>query len=559
MSLFQPTNIIPSTLAPYGNSAISASDNVKIQWQMNGTSALQYFEADIFTNDADSALVHSTGCIPKSSYSTDVKGNPQPTVYEPASTTWSSWGLSNGNSYKLRIIQMGENVTVQRGLNDVGYSLFTDDRYCIYNTENHKYYHFNPPEQFAGSTSLSIDIMGSYLIFNYDASLTNNTRLLFTTYTMTDSAGSDVLLNTSGSTAVLKPEIIFPNISPVFYAASSLIVTYSPGLPNTVTTVNLSVAAIINGGVAQWRRYVLAKADGTTVDDTGQIFRSSLNYSYKGLVDGVSYALTGYAGDNYGRSFSGVYNFTASFTNQTTSAIPRPTACIDEATGKVTIPWRSEWTFAQLSRGYVYAENIDTGIQQYLGSILTSDSIVFYSMRSCTQYRFNVFFGAEGVWSYYRSSPDICHQFRSYYLYEATQDADDDNVFHIINTWRFGNNYSAGAIKNGNSPNFLTNFTKYPHRQASTPAAKSGTLTALLSNFGDLNAYEDTAVQMDALYDLSLSQNHIFLKDTKGNLYEVHTSAPISQTINTKTKIQEVSVSVPWQEVADASSAILLS
>ena len=49
-----------------------------------------------------------------------------------------------------------------------------------------------------------------------------------------------------------------------------------------------------------------------------------------------------------------------------------------------------------------------------------------------------------------------------------------------------------------------------------------------------------------------------FLKDTKGNLYEVHTSAPITMTIDTASRVQEVSVTVPWQEVADASDAVII-
>ena len=39
--------------------------------------------------------------------------------------------------------------------------------------------------------------------------------------------------------------------------------------------------------------------------------------------------------------------------------------------------------------------------------------------------------------------------------------------------------------------------------------------------------------------------------------YNYHYKAPITQTINTTTGIQEVTISIPWQEIADASNISL--
>ena len=63
---------------------------------------------------------------------------------------------------------------------------------------------------------------------------------------------------------------------------------------------------------------------------------------------------------------------------------------------------------------------------------------------------------------------------------------------------------------------------------------------------------------MEALFQASQSRNTFFLKDMKGNLYNVHISAPITQTVNTKSSVQEVLVSVPWEEVGDASDIALI-
>ena len=208
----------------------------------------------------------------------------------------------------------------------------------------------------------------------------------------------------------------------------------------------------------------------------------------------------------------------------------------------------------------IYRLDTETGILTKLYTLPFDDTkIKDFGLRSMADSKYRLYYlsSTTGAYSSAAETDQLCKRFASYYLIEATEDADNANVFHALKVWRFGNNYNGGGVQNGNAPNFLTNFTRYPLRQGTSVSPKSGSLTALLSNFG-ANGYEDTATQMDALYELSLSQNHIFLKDTKGNLYEVHTSAPITMTIDTASRVQEVSVTVPWQEVADASDAVII-
>lgn len=151
----------------------------------------------------------------------------------------------------------------------------------------------------------------------------------------------------------------------------------------------------------------------------------------------------------------------------------------------------------------------------------------------------------------------ICQRLLSYYLIEASADEDDPTVFNVINVWRFGNNVSAGSVSNNNSPTWLTNFTPYRLRQPVSRKGKSGVLQALISNAKN-GKYEDDVDQMEALFALSSSINTLFLKDTKGNLYMVATSGAIVQTINTRSREQEVTVSIPWEEIGDASGISLI-
>ena len=170
---------------------------------------------------------------------------------------------------------------------------------------------------------------------------------------------------------------------------------------------------------------------------------------------------------------------------------------------------------------------------------------------------YKVYNAYDGSYLTYEDSNEISPYDTAYYLIEGSQTADEPNIFHVLRYWKFGNNISAGSVSNNNTPNWLTNFTGYRLRQASSRRGRSGTLQALLSNVSNVS-YADTSDFMDSLYVASLSRNTFFLKDTKGNIYKVAISAPITQTINTKTNVQEVTVSIPWEEIGTMKNVALI-
>lgn len=183
-----------------------------------------------------------------------------------------------------------------------------------------------------------------------------------------------------------------------------------------------------------------------------------------------------------------------------------------------------------------------------------------YGIRSGQEYSWEMFYlDGNSTYSKPIKSGTVCRQFRQYTLLEARQDDDNANVYHVIKVWRFGNNLSVGGISNNNTPNWLTNFTPYRLRQPTARLGQSGTLQALLSNFNQSeNFYNDTIKMADDLKNASVSVNTFFLKDMKGNLYMVGISGPITQTMNIKSKVQEITISVPWEEVGDASNVSLI-
>lgn len=175
-----------------------------------------------------------------------------------------------------------------------------------------------------------------------------------------------------------------------------------------------------------------------------------------------------------------------------------------------------------------------------------------YGIRSGQEYFYEMFYVTGDTYSDGARSETICRQFRQHTLIEAEEDPELTGVYHPVHIWRFRDNLDAGAYTNQNQPVLLDNFTKYPLWQPASPAARTGTLVALLGRFLNGEYIGDTAADMDALFALSSSVNPLFYRDIKGNLYMVRLSGPISQTIDNRTGKLAVSVSVPWVEVGDA-------
>ena len=155
-------------------------------------------------------------------------------------------------------------------------------------------------------------------------------------------------------------------------------------------------------------------------------------------------------------------------------------------------------------------------------------------------------------------SETYCYNINSYWLYEASVDANDETVYHVLQVFEFDGNIESSQVSNNNQPTMLTNFTPYRLRQPMSVLGKSGTLTALIGNAVNGIYTDDTAAKMEKLFALSASPNVLFLKDTKGTLRMVHTAAPITQTVNIKQEVQSVTINLPWEEIGDINGISLI-
>lgn len=136
----------------------------------------------------------------------------------------------------------------------------------------------------------------------------------------------------------------------------------------------------------------------------------------------------------------------------------------------------------------------------------------------------------------------------------------DDGAYHVQREYPFRVNLDTSATSNNNTPNLLANFTRYPVRQGVSSNYRSGTLSAFA---GIVDHYKNAYIEADGLiediYALSQSNTPKFLKNRRGDIFRVETSAPITMQTGDKYREQPQKVSLPWVEVGDASSLPIIA
>lgn len=175
----------------------------------------------------------------------------------------------------------------------------------------------------------------------------------------------------------------------------------------------------------------------------------------------------------------------------------------------------------------------------------------------------------------------------------------DAKHYEVVNEYVFRNNVTSGGISNNNNPFVTQNFTRFPTVQIAHTNYQSGTLVGLLGQTGfvsyvvqtgDTTAsiaerfgttvdqimtyndisqkhplaqgmtikvmlpngytqYFDDIALRNAVWNLSITENNLFLKNRKGDLIEIRPSAPIVMTTQDNTREQIQSVSLPWVQI----------
>lgn len=310
--LYEPTNIIPSTMTQTGTVA-ATTDNVNIQWQVNGNSAMTMFQIDVMQNNADSTFVYSTGVVTENPtvaqgyslpfYGKDRFGDYVQFVYQP-NQTWAAWSgnaILDGNSYKFRITQFfQENGTAYKV--PITSSLSAGTTYYFSYSENGttKYVSFTV-------ANAAYFVNGNTIYFNFShnagwvaTSGTHSRAITDITFSVSETQPSGTQL--SGAEAVSSGDTFYNQFFTAQNSASSFITRTNPTLtitPLTETPVASATQSFTatysqeQGDSINTVRWKLFNAEdmNAPIDDTGEISTSVLSYEYNGLFDGQSYTV----------------------------------------------------------------------------------------------------------------------------------------------------------------------------------------------------------------------------------------------------------------------------
>lgn len=208
----------------------------------------------------------------------------------------------------------------------------------------------------------------------------------------------------------------------------------------------------------------------------------------------------------------------------------------------------------------LYRQEGDSPRLEYLATVpLSTQAILDYGARSQTAYMYYLFPTSDTVYvTDAVISDSITPVFWSWSVLECV--LQDDGHYLIHAEYDFGKNLTSGEISNNNSPTVLGNFTPYPLVQPSPNLYRSGTLQSYIGtvDYANGNKYSDTISLRDAITALGQSQNTLFLKNRKGDLIKIRISGPIGMTTDDNTREQAQTVSLPWVEVGDGSSAVII-
>lgn len=134
-----------------------------------------------------------------------------------------------------------------------------------------------------------------------------------------------------------------------------------------------------------------------------------------------------------------------------------------------------------------------------------------------------------------------------------------DGTYRANQVFRFGKNLSSGQIGNNNNPEVLENFTPYPTVLPAPQNYRSGTLSSLIGAIDENGVYSDTIALRNAIYDLSLTTDTLFLKNRKGDLMQIVISGPVMMETNDASASQAQKVSLPWAEVGSAEGVSIIA
>lgn len=207
----------------------------------------------------------------------------------------------------------------------------------------------------------------------------------------------------------------------------------------------------------------------------------------------------------------------------------------------------------------IYRKNItDNTALEYVATITDNNvtELVDYMVANRKEYKYYLFLNTTD----YMITPFVSNEdnvvptnWDGYTLITTTR-TNIKNRLKIKNVYQFGLNIETTEMSNNASINKLNNFTPYPKIQYSNSNHLSGTLKSLVGYVGEQGEYIETQTVINQLRELTTDNSRKFLKDIKGNIFEIAIDDSIKfALLDDRIIEQPYTIQLSWVEVGNTN------
>ena len=330
-------------------------------------------------------------------------------------------------------------------------------------------------------------------------------------------------------------------------------------VPGTVTSSTYTFTLSYSqqqGDTLDWVRYQIAQGSDTEnpIYDSGNIYGAAQYLcTYRGFRSGYGYSFRA-----MGQTSSGVLVNTGWQTFNVNYSVTPTSGSVSVGVQKdvngLVVDWQGLSIVSNQTRWIVFREREGSGVLVRVAEVEVGiRRIIDYGAASGQgpyDYLIAAANSAGSIIGTPVKSGEIRPVFYRWTLLTATENGDGNYI--VTGQYHFRYNLESGSVSNNNNPSILQNFTANPTVQPAPQNYLSGTLKALAGSVSG-GEYTDSLELRKALMALSVTENPMFLKSSKGDVKRVLTSGAVAAATAEKTESLAQTITVPWIAVEDAA------
>lgn len=314
------------------------------------------------------------------------------------------------------------------------------------------------------------------------------------------------------------------------------------------------------GDEIAWVRWILTNLQTEDViADTGEVYGTSqLEFDYDAFFSGTLYGLEIRIETQYGQTTtSGVQQISVSYNVNPESGLL--TAVQQCEWNGVSVSWAASSNPNTTGYSLYRLDNITNRYQKVVDLGVNQTGIVDYSAKNGHTYTYQLWETGDDTFVQQPITSNPVTPCRWNVLLVAA-DEDINGIFHPQNVYVFGSSVETGEESNNSKSSIIDTFSGYPAYQQSSNNYRTGKISAFIGKIDpETNQYtNDTSDYMDELMLLSKSNLTLFMRDRKGNFRQIKINGSITQKVQFNWPNQAAVVTIPWVEVADASTVSVI-